>query len=81
MIPLNKQSQEVCKSASLENVDMVSEVLQNKAKAEKLETADYQKTSNVDLIWKKTVCDMYNEDCIREKPESYTSISVGKRSI
>ena len=62
MIPVNKQSQEFNKWVYHKNVGMVLEALQNKARAEKLKTVDYQKTSNADSIWKETV--MYNEDCL-----------------
>ena len=64
VIPSNKQSQEVCKCVYHENVDMVLEALQNKAREKKLKTVDYQKISNADSIWKETVCDVHNEDCV-----------------
>ena len=57
---------------------MVLEALQNKARAKKLKTVDYQKTLNADSIWKETVCDMYNEDCVRQKCENCTPRSVEK---
>ena len=78
MIPANKQSQEVCKCVYHENVDMVLEALQNKAREKKLKTVDYQKISNADSIRKETVCDVHNEDCVWRKCEKWTPRSVEK---
>ena len=63
VIPVTKQSQEVCKCVYHENVDMLCTSLVNKARFEKLET-DYKMVANADSIWKVTVCDIYNEDCV-----------------
>ena len=76
-IPVNEQSQKVCKCVYHENVDMLCTSLVNKARFEKLET-DYKMVANADSIWKVTVCDIYNEDCIWRKCEKCTPKSIEK---
>ena len=77
MIPVNNQSQEVYKCVYHENVDMLCTSLVNKARFEKLET-DYKMVANADSIWKVTVCDIYNEDCVWWKCEKCTPKSIEK---
>ena len=62
-IPVNKQSQEVCKCVYHENIDMICTSLVNKGRLEKLET-DYKIIENADSIWKATVCDIYNKNYV-----------------
>ena len=76
-IPVNEQSQKVCKCVYHENVDMLCTSLVNKARFEKLET-DYKMVANADSIWKVTVCDIYNEDCVWRKCEKCTPKSIEK---
>ena len=54
VIPVNKHSQEVCQFVYHENVDMILEALQNKARAEHLKITDYQKISNAYSMWSET---------------------------
>ena len=42
---------------------MIFTSLVNKTRLEKLET-DYKIIANADSIWKATVCDVYNKDCV-----------------
>ena len=44
----------------------------------KPEQRDYQKISNADSIWKETVCDMHNEDCVWRKCENCIPRSIEK---
>ena len=75
VIPVQKQSQDVCKCVYHENIDSICASLTNKARNEPLEI-DYKLIANADSIWKETVCDIYNEDCIWRKCEKCNPRSI-----
>ena len=56
---------------------MLCTSLVNKVRFEKLET-DYKMVANADSIWKVTVRDIYNEDCVWRKCEKCTPKSIEK---
>ena len=60
VIPVQKQSQEVCKCTYHENIDMICEALVNKAQFKRL-PIQFKDVSNADNIWAKTVCSKYDE--------------------
>ena len=55
VIPVQKQSQEVCKCIYHENIDMICEGLVNKARFLRL-PIHFKDVYNADNIWVKTVC-------------------------
>ena len=63
VIPVQKQSQEVCKCIYHENIDKLCNCLVNFARKKKF-VFDFKTGSTADNIWTVTVCDKYNQECI-----------------
>ena len=66
VIPVQKQSQEVCKCIYHANIDMICEALVNKARFRRL-PIQFKDVYNDDNIWVKTVCSKYDETCVHRK--------------
>ena len=63
IIPVQKQSQDICKCIYHENIDLICQALTNKASKDKIQLY-FKEVSTADDIWQLTVCDIYNEDCV-----------------
>ena len=66
VIPVQKQSQEVCKCIHHENIDMICEALVNKARFQRL-PIQFKDVYNDDNIRVKTVSSKYDETCVHRK--------------
>ena len=61
----------------MKNIDMICTSLVNKGRLEKLET-DYKIIENADSIWKATVCDIYNKNCVWRQCQNCSPKSIEK---
>ena len=66
IIQVCKQSQDVCKCIQHENIDLICEVLINKAHSQK-HNVKYKDVSTAHNIWEQTVCSQYNGNCAYRK--------------
>ena len=67
-MPVQKQSQDVCKCMYHENIDLICTSLVNLSRSKKLKL-NYKNISTADNIWKLTVCDIYKKDCVWRRCE------------
>ena len=75
VIPVQNQSQEVCKCIYHENINLICDCLVNFARKKKVKI-NFKIASTADNIWKVTVCDVYNQDCIWRKCDSCGAVKV-----
>ena len=63
VIPMQKQSQDVCRCIYHENIDLICQALTNKARKDKIQL-NFKEVSTADDIWQLTACDIYIKDCV-----------------
>lgn len=68
-IPVQQQSQEVCKCIYHENIDLICISITNFSRSKMFEI-DYKLVSNTNNIWKATLCYTFKEKCVWRKYEN-----------